>query len=200
MPEPQIWRQLEAKFSPLSDRPSFSLSPDEIRSLQFLETDRRVRENTIGTNSANRIVRWLQNASELERFVQEHRRLPRDNRRPGAPTIAPEERRLEQWLNYQSRPRTRDLHCCYQAERLALLPAYTGTRQIDRWTVQLHSYAGFTLLNRRAPRLRSADKQEQRLARWAAKQRLAARNGQLLAERARALSKLHFWTWGSARS
>jgi hypothetical protein len=194
--EASTWRVLERKFSPLSGRPLNALSPDEARSAKFLETDRLIREGAVRVDSVSRIARWLMNISELERFVEQHRRLPRDNRRPDAPTITAEERRLEQWLNYQSRPRTRDLHCSYQAERLALLPAYTGTRQMDRWTQHLRSYAGFTLLNRRAPRLRSADKQEQQLARWAAKQRLAARNGELPIERGQALSDLPFWTWG----
>jgi hypothetical protein len=68
----------------------------------------------------------------------------------------------------------------------------------DAWVRNLIDYRHFTGTLRRAPRLRSDNPFEKRLAAFAAKQRFAYRDGRLSPDRIAPLERLEFWTWGSA--
>ena len=65
----------------------------------------------------------------------------------------------------------------------------------DSWQETYDQYRRFLQQQGRAPRYRSADPGEKRLAAWAAKQRWRHRRGQLPQERRQQLSQLSVWTW-----
>ena len=81
--------------------------------------------------------------------------------------------------------------------RLACIPGYHRHPLEDAWIRNVIDYRHFTEARRHAPRLRSEDPDEKRLAAFAAKQRFAYRHGRLSPERIATLERLEFWTWGS---
>jgi len=201
MTPPELLRQLHAKYAELAEQLSEALSPDEKRSLKyyFAEVAALAAEADMG-RPADRATAWVATMLELDAFASRHGRLPRVNRRPTGAVASTEEVRLEQWLNYQTRPTTVSLGCSYQADRLALITGFSATRFNDRWRAQYEGYRRFLFERQRAPLLRSVNPAERALAGWAAKQRLHRRNGSLPADRHAALDALPQWAWGTGRS
>jgi len=199
MTAPNLLRQLHLKYAQLGQRAQEALSTDERRSLRYYFAEMAIQKigASVGRTS-DRVTAWAANLLELEEFVWSTGRLPRVNRRY-AGSGSHVEVRLEQWLNYQTRPATISRHCDYQTDRLAIIPGYSATRLDDQWQARYDQYRAFLADNRRAPALRSADPEEKALANWSAKQRLQRRNAVLTAHRAAALDRLEMWTWGAPR-
>lgn len=193
-----LLRQLHLKYADLAKRTKEALSPDEGRSLRYYVAEMALQE--IGASvgrPADRVTAWAANLLELEEFVTRTGRLPRVNRRSGE-SATHAEVRLEQWLNFQTRPGTISRHCSYQTDRLAIIPGYSASRLEDRWQVRYDQYREFLGEQRRVPALRSTDSFEKSLAGWGAKQRLHRRNGSLPAHRVAALTRLEIWSWGAS--
>jgi len=199
VPSPNPLQHLFARYRALETLDSSQLKDDEKRSLRFFRVEQELRRSPEPLeNTVDQVHTWVRNVLELELFVARNYQLPRVNRR--SETAAdPVERRLEQWLNYQTRPATISRHCAYQTDRLAIIPGYSATRLDDQWQSRYDQYRAFLADNRRAPVLRSADPAEKALANWAAKQRLQRRNAVLTAHRAATLDRLEMWTWGAPR-
>lgn len=199
MPPPNPLQQLFARYRALEALDSSQLNVDEVRSLRFYRVEQEMRRLPVPLeDTVDQVHTWIRNVLELELFVARNYQLPRVNRRKNSSTD-PVERRLEQWLNYQTRPTTTRRHCSYQADRLAIIPGYSATRFDDQWHTRYDQYRAFLADHRRVPALRSADPAEKALANWAAKQRLRRSNASLPAHRAAALSRLEMWTWGRSR-
>jgi hypothetical protein len=196
---PNPLQQLFARYRALEAHDSSQLTDDEERSMRFYRAEQQLRRTTEPLDSTvDQVHAWVRNVLDLELFVARNYQLPRVNRRR-APAADPVERRLEQWLNYQTRPGTISRHCSYQTDRLAIIPGYSATRLDDQWQARYDQYRTFLAGNRRAPALRSTDPAEKALANWAAKQRFRRRNESLTAHRAAALSRLKMWTWSAPR-
>ena len=199
VPSPNPLQHLFARYRALETLDSSQLKDDEKRSLRFFRVEQELRRSPEPLeNTVDQVHTWVRNVLELELFVARNYQLPRVNRRR-EPAADPVERRLEQWLNYQTRPATISRHCAYQTDRLAIIPGYSATRLDDQWQSRYDQYRAFLADNRRAPVLRSADPAEKALANWAAKQRLQRRNAVLTAHRAATLDRLEMWTWGAPR-
>jgi hypothetical protein len=152
-----LLRQLHLKYADLVKRTKEALSPDERRSLRYYVAEMALQE--IGASvgrPADRVTEWAANLLELEEFVVRTGRLPRVNRRSGG-SMTHAEVRLEQWLNFQTRPSTISRHCTYQTDRLAIIPGYSASRLEDRWQVRYDQYREFLGEQRRVPALRSTD-------------------------------------------
>ncbi len=93
------------------------------------------------------------------------------------------------WVRFQRKPATRDLHCDYQRRRLETLAGFSWDPLGEAWERQLGSLIQFMAVNRRMPKYRSAVTSERRLAGWLAKQRHLHRNGRLTQTRATALHR-----------
>jgi len=201
MPSPNPLRRLFERYQPLAEIAPRSLSDDELRSLRFYRAEQLKRDHPDEFDTrADRVHTWIRNLTALELFVARNYQLPRANRRREPAFSDPEERHLEQWLNYQTRPTTAGLHCSYQADRIALIPGFSATRFDDRWRNQYEGYRRFLTEQQQAPMLRSSDPRERALAGWAAKQRMHHRNGSLPAHRHAALDALPQWAWGTGRN
>jgi hypothetical protein len=199
VPSPNPLQQLFARYRTLEELQPRQLTLDEERSLRFYRAEQEIRRQpALSEPSVNQVHIWIRNVLDLELFVARNYQLPRVNRRRRPMDVSDEERRLEQWLNYQTRPTTILRHCSYQADRLAIIPGYSANRLDDQWQGHYEQYRSFLAEHRRAPALRSADPLEKTLAAWGAKQRLHRRNGSLPAHRVAALTRLEMWSWGAA--
>jgi hypothetical protein len=144
------------------------------------------------TNSQRR---WHDNVTRLDRFVREHDRLPRDSRHETTP-LDGGERYLLTWIRSQRRAFVAGRLIGNQVFLLLQVPGFSFAPLHEQWEIRLSEYKTFTQSNQRAPRLRSEIAHERSLARWAAKQRFAARRLQLPTYRIARLNALDFWAWG----
>lgn len=195
---PQL-ADLLARYATIAGGDRKQLSEDERRSIRFYETELALRQRPNDLPGRDRITAWVRNVVALDDFVIEYGRLPRVNRRRPAAEIDPETRRLEQWLNHETRPATVAVRCTYQLERLAIVPGFNTQRFNERWLGRYDRYERFLATHRGPPVLRSADARERDLANWAAKQRQRYHAGSLSADRIAALNNLRIWGWGTRR-
>lgn len=142
-----------------------------------------------------RVSHWIERVVEIEEFIAEYGRMPRENNRATRATITPHERALHEFVRYQRRPVTRATHCEFQTRRLEQLPGWSWGPHEDAWQAQFDSYRAFIDDNGGAPRWRSLDGNESTHAAWAARQRRENRKGTLPAHRRAALARLRIWAW-----
>ena len=198
MPTLNALSQLHADYATLALRPLAALTPDHRRSLLFYRGELALIAHTPPPpQTPIQVIRWLQAVAELEAFIARERRWPRENRRLDPAAITAEERHLATWVRTQRTAADGGLRCDYQRRRLACVPGFHLHPHAEQWCRHVTEYQHFTDTHRRAPLLRSDDPTERRLARFAAKQRLAYRRGRLSPDRIATLERLDFWSWGS---
>lgn len=173
-----------------------SLTPDQARSLSYYFTELAlIRDPDSATAARDRVTTWCTNVLALDAFADAEKRMPRENNRLPREETPQVERRLADWVTYQRTPATRAQHCTYQQRRLSAIPGFSWSPLDDRWWDAYREYRGFITAHGKAPRYRSEEQDEKRLAAWAAKQRWRNRTSGLEAERREALSALSVWTW-----
>src|SRR5690606_2601010 len=145
-------------------------------SLAFYEAE--TAAGGIPPGRVDRVAAWIRSVQRLDDFISQHGRLPRENNRLVDP-ISAQEQSLADWVRYQRRPATRDLHCDYQRRRLEGIPGFHWDPLDTQWNTMFAAFARFVGTEHRAPRYRSGDPNERALATWAAKQRQLLRNGKL---------------------
>lgn len=198
MPTLNALTQLHADYATLALRPSAALTPDHRRSLLFYRGELAMLAHTPPpSQTPHRVIRWLQTLVALEAFIARETRWPRENRRLDPTAITAEERHLATWVRTQRTATTGGVRCDYQLRRLACLSGFRLHPLAEQWDHHVTEYQHFTGSWWRAPLLRSDDPTERRLARFAAKTRLAYRRGKLSARQIATLNRLDFWSWGS---
>jgi len=190
---------LLARYADLATRDRKLLSEDQRRSLRFYRAELAALDESGHDSRSDRVSVWIRNVTAVEEFVSANGHLPRVNRRRPDVEIDPETRRLEQWLNHETRPSTVAVRCSYQLDRLSVIPGFSAHRLDDRWREQYEAYARFLEIHRGPPVLRSDDSEERSLANWAAKQRQHRCNGSLPEDRVAALESLRIWAWSPPR-
>ena len=190
--------QLHADYATRALRPPTALTPDRRRSLLFYRGELALLTHTPPpTLTPIRVIRWLQTLAALEAFIAQETRWPRENRRLDRAAITAEERHLATWVRTQRTAADGGVRCDYQLRRLACVPGFHLHPLAEKWYRHVTEYQHSTDTHRRAPFLRSDDPTERRLARFAAKQRLAHRRGRLCPDRIATLERLDFWSWGT---
>ena len=198
MPTPNALDQLHADYATLALRPPAALTPDRRRSLLFYRSELAILAHApIPPQTPDRVIQWLQTLAALEAFIAGETRWPRENRRLDRAAITTDERHLATWVRTQRTAADRGARCDYQLRRLTCVPGYHLHPLTEQWHRHVTEYQHFTDTWRRAPLLRSDDPTERRLAGFAAKQRLAYRQGRLSPRRIVTLERLDFWSWGS---
>jgi hypothetical protein len=189
---------LHAEYADLALAGKRSLSDDQARSLACYRAERAVIEDPAAfAGTTDRSLKWALLVLELDNFVATQGRLPRQNNRLASEDVDPDEWRLYERLRYlQGRGVRAGSLCSYQRRRHACIPGFREHPRASEWEGRLEEYRNFIDLHRRAPRYRAHDRNEKRLAAWAAKQRSAYRAGLLSERRIRGLTKLDVWTWG----
>jgi len=190
---------LLARYADLATRDRKLLSEDQRRSLRFYRAELAALDESGRKSASDRVSVWIRNVTAVEVFVSTNGHLPRVNRRRPVEEIDPETRRLEQWLNHETRPSTVAVRCSYQLDRLSVIPGFSAHPLDDRWREQYKAYARFLETHRGPPVLRSDDSEERRLANWAAKQRQHRGSGSLPEDRVAALEALRIWAWSPPR-
>jgi hypothetical protein len=170
--------QLQAHYSKL-EAGTRRLTFDEQISLAFYRAEVLRESVEFDHDDKSRVTSWLRTVWRVEAFVAQAGRLPRRNSRISKEQVDPVEHALADWLRYQRRPRSQDLHCAYQRQRLELIAGFQWDPIEERWVAQLEALRTFRAENGRAPRYRSADQAEKSLAAWVGRQRKAMRAGTL---------------------
>lgn len=199
MPNPSPLQRLHAVYAELDKKNATSLSDDERRSLRYLHAD--LAEDARSSDrvpTRDRVASWIRDLHDVEHFIDEHGRCPRENNRRASDEIDPVEQHFFNWLRYQRRLALNSGHCSYQRDRLDLVPGYSESPLDQQWTDNFDAYRAFLQAHNTVPLLSSNDAGERHLAAWAAKQRLRHRRGRLPVDRVSTLETLEIWGWGSA--
>ena len=181
--------QLQAHYSKLAAG-TRRLTFDEQISLAFYRVEVLRESVEFDQDNRSRVTSWLRTVWRIEAFVAQTGRLPRRNSRAAKEQVDPVEHALADWLRYQRRPRSQELHCAYQRQRLELIAGFQWDSVEERWVAQLEALRTFRAENGRAPRYRSADPGERFLAAWVGRQRRAIRTGTLSGYRADAFLRI----------
>jgi hypothetical protein len=188
---------LYANYARLVNKPRALLTADEHRSLGFYQAE--LADDSTAANECpvtKRLTTWAQAVRLLEAFCESEGRMPRENRRLAAGMISEEEKKLAQHVRAFRRAHDAGRLCSYQVQRLECVPGFSWHPLEARWNAAFLEYRSFIERNMDVPKLRSRKPAERRLAAWAAKNRLAYRDGTLTVKRAHRLRGLTFWTWG----
>jgi hypothetical protein len=121
------------RYAELATRERKLLSEDQRRSLRFYRAELAASSGSDDVSRGDRVSVWIRNVTALDQFVSRNGYLPRVNRRRPVGEIDPETRRLEQWLNHETRPATVAVRCSYQLDRLGVIPEFSARRLDDRW-------------------------------------------------------------------
>lgn len=185
------------QYDDLSKSDPDTLTVVKNRALRFFQIEQQLASCPSKFRDArDRPTVWVKRLLALESLIAELHRMPRENCRRPRSDIPAIERQLADWVTYQRTPATRARHNDYQARRLECVPGFSWRPLYDRWQESYDQYSLFLQQHGRAPRYRSVDSDERRLAAWAAKQRWSHHRGTLANERWRKLSALSAWTWG----
>jgi hypothetical protein len=196
MPAPSPLNDLRREYRQLHLSDHRSLTPDQARSLSYYFTELSlIHDPGSAAVAGDRVMTWSTSVLALDAFVHAEKRMPRENNRLPRDETPQVERRLADWATYQRTPATRAQHCDYQRRRLSVIPGFSWSPLDDRWWEAYREYRAFITAHGRAPRYRSEEQDEKRLAAWAAKQRWRHRRSVLPGERSQALSALTVWTW-----
>lgn len=153
------------------ERTATRRSPDEQVSLLFFAVERE-EQGVAGTVSERplRALSWIRTVLAVEEFVVEHQRIPVRNSRAARTESNAVEQALADWLRYQRRPRTKDLHCEYQRLRLECIAGFDWNPVAVARQVRAAEFQEFVDVTGRLPRHRSSDVNERSLAAWSARQ------------------------------
>lgn len=180
--------RLIAELQTLEDRDPRTLSTDLRASLICWQIEQLLQTNRSAEPDENRrLTAWVRTLLDVHAFVEAHGALPRENNRKQQ---AKEELRLAFWLRYQRRRALAGDLCSYQQVSLDALEGYRWAPVDDAWDANFIAYESFLGREHRAPRYRSEDSEERRLAAWSAKQRHAFKRGRLDETRVDRLSTL----------
>lgn len=199
MPTPSPLQRLHAAYAELDKKNPSTLSDDERWSLRYLHAD-LAEDARAGDRvpTRDRVTSWIRDLHDVEHFIDDHERSPRENNRRTSDEIDPVEQHLANWLRNQRRLALKSGHCAYQRDRLDLVPCYSESPLDQQWADNFDAYRAFLRAHNTVPLLSSNDAGERHLAAWAAKQRLRHRRGQLPVDRVSTLETLKIWGWGSA--
>jgi hypothetical protein len=198
MPNPSPLERLHAGYRRLEEEAAPSLGDDDRRSLQYFHADvAELARSGDRVPTRDRVTSWIRNLHDVEHFINEHGRCPRENNRRTSHDTDPVEQRLVNWLRYQRRLALNSGHCSYQRDRLDLVPGYSESSLDQQWTDNFDAYRAFLQAHNTVPLLSSNDAGERHLAAWAAKQRLHHRRGRLPVDRVSTMETLEIWGWGS---
>lgn len=117
-----------------------------------------------------RALSWIRTVLAVEEFVAENQRIPVRNSRAARTESNAVEQALADWLRYQRRPRTKDLHCEYQHLRLECIEGFDWNPIAVAREVRAAEFQEFVDVTGRLPRHRSSDVNERSLAAWSARQ------------------------------
>ncbi|MEX1078025.1 MAG: hypothetical protein WED09_02825 [Homoserinimonas sp.] len=106
----------------------FSELPLERRTNELNQSLRYYAAATAQANVPTRIQQWVNKVVELERFVAEYSRMPRENSRKRA-AKSKQERSLADWVRYQRR--IEEKLCDYQARRLECIEGFVWDPQMS---------------------------------------------------------------------
>ena len=191
--------QLRADFAALTRRSPNSMSIDQRRSVTFYLAECAVLAGIeVAPLTPTRTLQWLHALADLEVFLARERRWPRDNNRLKRNAISQDERQFAVWVRTQRAAADQGRRCEYQLRRLECVPGFQRHPLDERWDQNVLALQQFIANHCRAPVIRSDDPVERRLAAFAAKQRLAHRQGTLLPSRILSLERLELWTWGTS--
>jgi len=165
-----VLRELRAEYAFLQHQPASDLTGDERRGVEHYLAD------TGATTEHVTLRTWTRFIQQLDTFVARHGRLPRAANQPDVPV---QEARLNQMLNTQRTPKVRAGLSSYQTRRLESIPGFAWKPRDTTWQTTFNDHQWFCNSRRHSPRLRSSNKTETALARWALAQRIAANNGTL---------------------
>jgi len=176
--------------------PGIPVSADQLRGVEVFLAEQRLQSDGRWTETQrDRVDAWAARVIDLTDFVDAFGRMPRENNRLSRDQISRRERTLAEWVRYQRREKTRRSHSSYQRRRLLAIDGFHFTPHLDKWFTQLDEASAFRDINRRAPKFRSSDPSERRLARWEAEQRRLYRAGMLVGERLEVLAQSGLFNW-----
>lgn len=148
-------RSVIRDFMPLLLREPRHLSDDETASIRYL------RAAQLRATAYRRETAWLQRLDDLD-----------DALTTGAPLDA----KQTAWVKNQRRS---DHLCALQMRLLEALPGWTWSPREDAWIARAEELSRFLISSRRAPRIRTEDPVERRLAYWLGRQLRLMRLGEL---------------------
>ena len=164
------------------------LTHDETISLQHSECALKLQRDPHALDGdTSRVASWIRTVHAVDQFVGEHDRVPVRNARAPRTADNAKEQALADWLRYQRRPRTRELHCSYQRLRLESIPGFDWAPNDLAWEERAHELGAFIREHGRQPRYRSNDANEKSLAAWEGRQLRLLAAGELLSFRAETL-------------
>jgi hypothetical protein len=159
----------------LQNQPPSAFTDDFGRSVRYYAAELAFGEAS-GQDEAGA---WIRDLFTLEAFVGREGRMPRENSRLPPGVIETDEKMLTGFVRSQRRLFGAGRLCSYQVRRLLCVPGFSFHPLEDLWDEHLEEYRRFTDTRREAPKLRSDDPLERRLAAWGAKARLHYRRGTL---------------------
>ena len=174
--------QLDRLFAEYSLLDSSERGGDEgvRRSLRYFRVERCLIDDPHALDRvSDRTTAWVRMVRTVHGFTVHHGRLPKSYGRSRQVREKAEESRLAEWLRYQRRPGVQARLSDYQVRRLECVEGYSWDPAGERWDDHLFTYLAFVKAHERKPRYRSDDREEQRLAGWAAKQRHLLKRGLL---------------------
>lgn len=180
--------QFVIELEQLQDRDPATLSADLRASLECWRIEQLLQSShspEVGRKS--RLTVWVGTFLDVASFVDVHGDVPRENNRKEQDA---EEARLAFWLRYQRRRAIANDLSTYQRLSIESLPGFSWAPADESWDANFAAYEEFLNYERRAPRYRSTDRMERRLAAWAAKQRHALKQGRLEGARVQKLDTL----------
>jgi len=186
---------LHAEYHELA-RSTRSITADQRVGLRFYSEELRLLENGQWRRpSRSRIGTWASRVIDLSEFVNDLKRIPRENNRLPAGLISERERTLAEWVKFQRRAATRALHVEYQTRRLSAIDGFSFDPLSDQWQAQLIAFSEFVRLHGRPPRYRSVEASERRLARWAEEQHRSFEARRMSEARMESLRSSRIFDW-----
>jgi len=127
---------------------------------------------------------WISRVHELERFSRLNGRLPKR----GSPSAA--EASLGEWIHHQAQRQS--TMCAYGYLRIEAVPRWNWAHRKAAWLARYNALDQFIHANGRPPSRAADDAAERSIAKWAQRQRDAARAGKLTDIQRRDLRVLGF--------
>ena len=164
MSEPTPLEELHTEYAQLQLQPPAALTAETRRSLTYYLTELATGDPASRGVVLDEAGAWVRDVFALEEFVGREGRMPRENRRLPPGEISTEEKTLAGFVWSQRRSFAAGRLCSYQMRRLLCIPAFSFHPLEDLWDAHLEAYLRFTNTRRDAPKLRSDDPLERRLA------------------------------------
>ncbi|GGL02869.1 hypothetical protein GCM10007382_23450 [Salinibacterium xinjiangense] len=166
---------LHERYAELQRRTTRLSSEEKLSLLYFAIEEEQQAAIRTASSRPLRAISWIRAVLAVDAFVQENRRIPVRNSRAARMASNSVEQALADWLRYQRRPRTRDLHCEYQRLRLESIEGFDWSPLDSARELKAAEFQAFVDFMGRRPRHRSSDPRERSLAAFSARQTQAHR-------------------------